>query len=717
MTFLSPALLFGLIAAGLPVVIHLLTRPKLRKIRWAAMKLLQQCLQRTRRRSRVEDLLLLLLRCLLVALLVLIFARPALLTRFTDVPHEAVTAVILLDDSASMQQTDGIRTRFDLAKARAGELLSSFGPDSACALYLISDRARGIIPRPTQDLTAVRHAVDEAVATDGGSNLETGVETALNLLKSAQGQKREIYVVTDSQLAAWRDLNKIRELVDENKAAIGFHVITMGDQGEDNLAVSGLHLVGFAAAIHEPVRCAVVVSNWSGTAVQNIPVTLATDGDAPQDQAIIDRIEPGSSRTLSLSARFNEAGYHSITATIPGDRLSPDNRRSTALRVIDQLRALIIEGPPAEGSPPDGFFLEHALTPVRPEEMAQYYLKTTTGPVAKLDSPLTGAYEVVFLSNVAQLSPVEAKNLRDYVDDGGALVVFPGPATNPDFYNNDPSLGALLPAKLKPAVDAPSEQKFLTWQSADYQHPVTALWNDPQSGTLASAHFTKYFPLLLPGNTSGAPPTETVVNYSDGEPAVVERDFGKGRVFLFSSTATTAWNDLPIHSAFVPLLLRTVAYATSGPATNLDVGVGQTFSAAIDLGKAGHNFYVERPGHPGERHLAGQLEPGEEAAWARYGDTNIAGVYRLFTDDSALPLVVFTAQMDPAESNLQQQPASDLAAFTAGIEPVAGAPAPPTAPAASPAWVPGRELWFDLAVAALVLALLELGLAHRFSQP
>lgn len=721
MSFLNPVLLFGLLAAGLPVIIHLLTRPKLRKIQWAAMKLLQQSLERTRRRSRIEDLLLLLLRCLLVTLFILIFARPALLTKFIDAPpDEAITAVILLDDSASMQQTDGLRTRFDLAKAKASELLSDFGANSTCALYLVSDCARGIIPRPIQNLNAVRHAVEQAAATDRGSNLRPGIETAVNLLKSATGQKREIYVITDSQMAAWRDLDKIRELIDRNKTGIGFHVFVMGGRGENNMAVSGLDLVGTVATVDEPVRCAVVVSNWSEISMKQIPVTLAGDDATPEDQTTIDRIEPGASRTVNLFVRFKEAGYRSITAAIPGDRLSRDNQRSTALQVIDQMRALIIEGTQAEGAQRDGFFLEHALTPVRPEDLARYYLKTTTGPAAKLDVPLANSYEVAFLSNVGRLSPVESKNLCDFVEQGGALVIFPGPATNPDFYNNDSNLGAILPARLKPAIDAPSAQKFLTWQSANYQHPVTALWNDPQSGTLATAHFTKYFPLLLPGNApdaSDASPTQVVVNYSDGEPAVVERNYGKGRIFLFSSTATTIWNDLPIHSAFVPLLLRTVAYATSGQGSKLDVPAGQAFTCAVDLGKAGRDFYVERPGHPGERHLAGKCEPSGHTALVRYGDTDTAGVYRLFTDESVKPFMVFAAQVDPTESNLQQQSASDLAAFTGGIEPETAAAVPVTAHETSPRWVPGRELWYEFAVASLILTLLELGLAHRFSQP
>ena len=100
------------------------------------------------------------------------------------------------------------------------------------------------------------------------------------------------------------------------------------------------------------------------------------------------------------------------------------------------------------------------------------------------------------------------------------------------------------------------------WQSGNYRHPVTALWNEAQGGNLGSVRATQYFPLTVPpAPTGSAPdPVRTVVAYTDGTPAVAERLYGKGHVVLFSSTATTEWTNLPIHPDFVPLLQRLTGY-------------------------------------------------------------------------------------------------------------------------------------------------------------
>ena len=77
MAFLNPFLLFGIGAIAIPIVIHLLKNRKIKRVRWAAMRFLQKSLEENKKRIRVEDLLLLLLRCALVIFLALAMARPA----------------------------------------------------------------------------------------------------------------------------------------------------------------------------------------------------------------------------------------------------------------------------------------------------------------------------------------------------------------------------------------------------------------------------------------------------------------------------------------------------------------------------------------------------------------------------------------------------------------------------------------------------------------
>ena len=719
MTFLHSVILLGLLAVGLPVAIHLLSKARLRRIKWAANRFLLASVHKNRRRVQVEDLILLILRALLVALLVVLFARPAFLTNAPPrLGGLAAPAVILLDNSASMGQSDGVQTRFDQAKSMATDLLSRLEPGSSSALYLVSDRVKAVIAKPTEDLATLRRSIGQAELTDGGSDLYPGMKMAVDLLKSQPGTHREIFVLTDSQMAAWRELGKIRELQEANKD-IAMHFLIVGERGEDNLAVSGLQLIGTVAAVGQPLRCAVTVSNWGRAAVENIPVKLAADDAPPQDEGMIDRIEPGASKIITLVAHFRASGYHSLTASIPGDRLPSDNQRSTAMLVLDQIRTLVVEGmTDPDPAARDGFFLSHALVPVDPDQAAQYYVKATTSPLDALETATLSQYELIFLSNVAQLTPRAAQNLRDYVNQGGALIVFPGPATDAASYDNDPAFSLLLPAKLGPAQGPPAGQAFLGWQSKGYEHPLTSLWNEPDSGTLGGVRVTKYFPLTVKDAIAGsAAAPSVVVKYADGEPAVVEQSVGKGKVILFSSTATTAWTTLPIHPAFVPLLIRLISYATNGLGGNLNLAVGQSFATPVDSDYVGKEVFVLRPGEK-KRRIVGEIAPGEPTAFLRYADTEQAGPYQLFVNDDPKPKAVFAVQGDPEESNLAQIPRADIAPLLDATAVPDTASVDGQAPAeAGHVRVPGQELWIPLALAALLLALVETGFAHRASQP
>jgi hypothetical protein len=717
MTLLNPAMLLGLLAVGLPVAIHLLSRPRLRRIAWAAGRLLLKSVQQTRRRTQVEDKLLLALRCLLVAVLALLFARPAFLTDATTAAFggEASTAIILLDDSESMGQSDGEQIRFEQAKAMAGDVLDKLGAGSTCALDLVDDSIREVIPKPTENLAIVRRFLEQAKLTDRGTDLYPGLKEAIDRLKVTPGPHKKIFLFTDSQMPAWQELARIRQLQQDIAKDIEIYFIVVGREGEDNVAVSGLQTLGAVAAVGEPVRCSVRVTNWGHATVEKIPVKLAIDGEAPQDEGLIDRIEPGQTQAISLFVHFRNAGPHSITASIPGDRLPADNQRSRALDVVDRIKALVVEGTTsADPASQDGFFLSHALVPVAPELVDSYYLQATTGRPSNLESPALNSYGLIFLSNVAQLSDPQAQNLAAYVKNGGALVVFPGPATSVNFYDNSPAFSPLLPATLAPAQGPPDGHPFLAWQGGDYPHPITALWNEPSSGTLGSVRVSRYFPLKTKsGPDAHASP---VVSYADGEPAVVEQAVGKGRVFLFSSTATTAWTTLPIHPGFVPLLLRLVSYATTTAAPSLNLSPGQTFIMDVDSTNAGREVSVLSTGEK-ERHGAGSIEVGEHATQLRYSDTDRAGTYTLFLGDDKKPIAVFAIQADPAESNLRQEPAADLQPLLAATQPAPGGESD-GAPAKKAALrVPGAEIWLPLAVAAGLLALLDTALAHRFSQP
>src|SRR6476646_5933590 len=165
MSFLNlPIFWLGAVAVSIPIVIHLLNKRKFDKVVWAAMRFLKISVEQNQRRIQIEDILLLLLRCLVLLILGMALARPTLGCSAAGnlIGHQDVTGVIILDNSYSMSGTDGVRSRFEQAKLAAAQALDTMPSGSSVAVILASDVASPVIPEPTHDLVKVRRAITEA---------------------------------------------------------------------------------------------------------------------------------------------------------------------------------------------------------------------------------------------------------------------------------------------------------------------------------------------------------------------------------------------------------------------------------------------------------------------------------------------------------------------------------------------------------------------------
>ena len=733
MSFLNPILLFGLAAVAVPILIHLLNRRKFRKVVWAAMRFLEASVERNQKRMRIEDLLLLALRCLLLALLALALARPALVSKAGDLfGPSKVTGVILLDNSYSMGMSDGATTRFDKARRGAGQVLDALPAGSSTALFLASDVADAVIPEPTLDLSLARKMIREATLTDRGTDLFPALNRALETLKDRRAGRKEIYLITDGQATGWRQLREIQKLLEKSREEVRTQIILVGDQEERNLGVSELRLASGLSPINQPLRFEVKVTNYGREEVRDTRVSLRVDQEPASDEFALGLIPPGATKSVSLFTRLTREGFHSVTARIPADRLPADDERSVVVRGIKEVKVLLVDGEPG-GEPRDGetFFLRHALVPVAPELAESYFIKTVTLAAPELPSARLDEFDAVILANVPDFPDTTVRAVQQYLRRGGGLIIFPGAKLNTAFYNEQLCQRyQLLPAELGGLRgQADQDEKFFSLQEKDYQHPIVTLWNDPGSGTLSSARFYQAYTLQpAPASPPAGPrdekgkaertqeagDPEVILRFTDGTPAVMERTWGLGRVVLFSSTADTAWNDLPVRLSFVPLIHRTLGSLVQRQDEGLTLRVGEKFSRRVGLEALGQDATFHRPRQTDVLRDLRRVELRNGWPWMTYDRTDLAGVYEASIAEPAFSLK-FATQADPAESSLEELSPAQLKGLgeAAGVIP----------------WTPnlslqsagqrlssGTEFWLPLVVAALLVGLAESFLGQWFSR-
>lgn len=711
MQFLAPAALAGLAAVSLPVIIHLLNKLRIREVRWAAMRFLQAAAKKNQRRVKMQDLLLLILRCLVLAAIVFAFARPTFekIEKSTFVAGDPLTVMVLLDQSASMGASDGVETRFASARIATLNFLEELPSGSAAGLLLVSDSYASPVSRPSRDLSLVRRSVELAKLTDRGTDFQPAIRAAVEALRNLSG-RREIHLFTDNQLAGWRALEPVREFLKtapDIKVFIAAPGATSADGSSGNLAITHLKLDTAIPVAGQPMRVLAEITNTGETPADGVRLTLSVDDDPPSADAVISNLAPGGTRYIPLLVRLPGTGFHTLTASLPPDRLAFDNRRALALEIAPASDVLVVEsrrGPALwQGS---GHFLATALAPVDEEAASRHYLHVTRKTAADLDPSKLSEYAVVFLAGADALPAPVVTALETFVKDGGGLVVMPGDATPADVFLDTP-WPDLLPAVVGP----PAEPVQAGVEPGPYNHPLLTLWNDSAAGNLAALRFAKIFALA----PNAGPEISTALRLADGSPVIMERTVGKGRVVLFAAPPVPAWTNLPLHPAFVPLIHRLYAGTARASTLKLNLAPGDAFQAPVPIDQLNRDVYVRGPAEDAKPVAIGRTELVGTQAMLRVRNTNEAGRHAVFVGQTERPDFFFAVQSPADESELKTAPADILTSSgVPSADPASDTPAS-SAPARAPLFT-ALQLWTFALCAAAFLSCAELFLALRSSR-
>jgi hypothetical protein len=726
MSFLNPILLAGIAAIGIPIIIHLLNKRKVEHIVWAAMRFLRVSVERNQRRLRIEDLLLLILRCTLVALLALALARPAIKSALGGMfGQSAVTAVVIVDQSYSMSQTDEAESRFDKAKAAASQIIGSLPSGSSAAVWMSSDGVNQLIPQPTRDLDLARATLQGANLCDRATDVAPALRSAIDLLHVNPALRKEIYFITDGQANGWKQMDVVRRMLASAQQDIATNLIFINSHEDQNLGVADLRQGGGLCAVDQPLRFSIKITNYGTSESREVRVTLKVDshdtGGDTADETSIALIPPAESRSVSLFAKLRGEGYHTITASIPHDRVPADDSRTIVVRAIGKVKVLLVDGNPGfSARESEVFFLKNVFG-----AGDQSVVDARTIAPAELAATNLDEFDAVILADVSDFAPATLDAFAAYLQHGGGLMFFPGDHLLDTFYNEQ-LLGKyhFLPASFgMPQGHADAKEKLIALQDRGFDHPISAIWNDPAAGSPSLANFFRISPLAIDptGTSELAGQPHIVMKFADGTPAVLERAWGQGRVIQFASSASTRWNDLPVHPGiYVPLIMRCLAAIVGRQDEGLNIRAGDKFIYHPGIDQLGKTATITRPTSTSLAKAAAplrdsrQIEMDKQLPTLTYDDTDIAGAYAVDLPDA--PPMKFAVQSDPEESRLEDLSDADkqsLAQVSNVIEWTSGAPFEQKLARSRL----GLELALPLIYTVLALAALETILASWFSRP
>jgi hypothetical protein len=276
MNFLAPAFLAGLAAIAIPVIIHLINRERKVVVEFPSLMFLQRIPYRSVRRQKIRHLLLLVLRCVALALLVAAFARPFFERRRAGISTTgAREVVILLDRSSSM----GYAGRWAKAKDAAKKVVNGLtAGDRATLVLFASDASVASEPMATPDRIVA--AINAAKLSAEGTRYSSALKLASQIIASSTLPRREVVVISDFQKIGWVNHN---EIVFPQGTTV--RPVDLGGATSSDVAVSQVTTDRDSTAERDRVTVAARLIN-TGSAAKSIAATLAIGGRDVQTQHV-----------------------------------------------------------------------------------------------------------------------------------------------------------------------------------------------------------------------------------------------------------------------------------------------------------------------------------------------------------------------------------------------------------------------------------------------
>ena len=644
--FLYPLFLFGLAAATLPVLIHLLNRRRLKRIQFPAVRFILLSQKRISRSYRLRHWLLLALRTLAVICLALLLANPIFQSGAGLFAGSGpVTLVLVLDNSLSMTWA-GDGNGFKQAKEAAQLLISGLNDSDRAALIPTNSERQEVFRLKSQKDVLLKELENIQIA-DGTANLSAALSEAYELLNQPAGQK-EIRFITDMGLTGW-DRFSVATLK-QFDPSIALKLIHIGRKQQPlNGSVKEIRLASQGVGVNLPIQIEAVVANFGDNPIKDLLVQLSIDGQNKEQK--LASIAAKGEVTVSFQTRIGQAGAHSGQVTLKKEGLAGSPAANFTLEAQDKLKILVVDGDPQTSlTASESFFIIRALNPAG-ERDSSLFLPTvivTDG----LNSVNLESYQVVMLCNVATLTDGFVAKLQNYLRQGGGLLVFTGDKLQPESFNQ--KLASILPATLrdkKPGAEANGEKI----DKIDLTHPALQFFSDTiLQESIKSARVWSYY-------RSGGKPLIALAN---GDPLLLEQKIGAGKVMLLTTSADRDWSDLPVKTVYLPLMQSLTQYLAGGKRGSLDGGiaVGAVKELSLPPSAVGKTLRVTKPD---KRNADIAITGAKERAVASVEDNDRAGIYRLSLPagaekDGAPQLYAVNAPF--LESRLEEISAAELQA-------------------------------------------------------
>ena len=521
MQFANPYILWGLLLLAIPIIIHLFNFRRYRKVYFTNVRQLQEITIKTRRNARLKNLLILLLRLLATAALVIVFAAPYKMdkNKQTAAPSGRKIVSVFIDNSFSMELSDGDVSLLEIAKARALDIADAYATSDR--FQLITNDFSG----KTQQLLNKESFIDEVHNITFSPFFRSTpdiIARQKRLLDTEQGAK-ECYFVSDFQKNTM-----IPEQMDIDSS---YRVILMPllVDKQSNISIDSCWFETPTHRTGEPNKLFVKIRGRGNEALQKLPIRLIVNGK----QAGLGNFDLASDGETVSEILFTvyEQGTHHACVEISDYPVTFDDKMFFTFSVSAKIGVAELSNS----------LQQNYLQVLFGSDEAFQYEKTD---IKRIDYSTFSQYSLIILSGSDGISSGLTSSLEQFAAEGGSVAIFP--STNA----KDNSFNELFRKFDIPLDGLQSDTSFLRFGTLNLNSAFFADVFERMPKNMDMPSVSQHFHLLPP---IGA---ETLIAFENHDPALVQIPYQRGKIFLFTFPLNEKYTSFPHQALFVPVMLR-----------------------------------------------------------------------------------------------------------------------------------------------------------------
>jgi hypothetical protein len=591
MQFLFPLFLGAAALIAIPIIIHLFYFRRFKKVYFTNVRFLKELKEETSSRSRLRNLLVLLMRILAFLFLVLAFAQPFFGSKDEDNLRPRSVG-IFVDNSFSMQALSQDVPVFERARQRALQILEAF--EETDRFQIIT---HDFMPRHMRlvDKNTAREFIEELEISPSVRPLSAVIERMQKTLFENKENRPIAYILSDFQ-------QNISDLPDS--AEIEINLIPLKAVQERNISIDSAWFESPVQLESQVSRLIVKITNYDSNPVENARLSFEYAGEKkPTGQINI----PGNASvtdTISLTIKGN--GWQDMLLEITDYPIQFDDKYYLAFEVPAQLPVLYLY----ENVQNPWIDAAFSANPV-------YVLKKQ--PVNQVDYSSFASNRLIILSDPTALSSGLIQELTQYVNQGGNLLIFPAnlgksTMTNPLFT----SLGV-------PGLGVYQQGTFEGFQLNIRSFIYKDVFERTPENLKLPVASARYQLRLQNG--------EQLLGFRDGQPFLVNYPSGKGFVFVSAVPLDKNTGNLQNSAEiFIPLMFRAPLLKAEASAISYTIGKDEQVELQLPQLRGDISYRVKGP----VEFIPSVSNLGSRAVLRVFNQIVLDGIYKVYLGENQL---------------------------------------------------------------------------------